>query len=452
MAAGEIKTIKPHLQVNGPLYDWLAAGDGVKRWNYAWGGAASAKSWTIADYLLAEKFCKEKNMGILCVRRSKPQVRKSCWRLIAKRLARLDEPFIQNKTELFYLSLDTGSRIYFDGVDDVLKLKSLEGINYIWVEEATELNHQEILQLNLRARAHNPYGINRIFLSFNPEDPEANEWLKDLTDAAMTGAVPDSTAFHVTFRDNPFLSEEECEQLERLVETDPEYNSIYNLGEWATPTLIIYSNWDRCEKLPGRYDQRLYGLDFGFSSDPCALVELRFVGNDVYCRELIYEKELTNPGLIARMRELQIDEDDFIIADSAEPKSIQEICDGGFNVFPCKKGPDSVRFGIRTVKKYRRHITLDSDNMLKEVKSYKWKPDKEGKPTRKPLAFRDHTMDAERYAISWWNERVEAGMGFVGESEPTVKGAEPEPQLTEKEMHDREEFWDDAGGNDDLWD
>lgn len=403
------------MKVAERAYKFLQAGKD-KRWNILYGGVSSSKSWAVAQYLLIEKLMKEKEIGVLALRKVRPALKDSCWRLMNYWIRKLNLSCQINRSDLL-IHFPNGNFIQFNGLDNVEKKKSLEGINYIWLEETTEFTHREFLQLNLRCRAQNSNGINQLYLSFNPIDPIGNEWLKDISDAGTYG---DQQVLMLNHNDNPFLSAEEHAQIEALADQDVEYDKIYRLGQWATPTNLIYSNWDTVEQMPERYDERVWGLDFGYSSNEAALVELRFVGDEIYEREHLYMTNLTNPQLIELLKEAIEIKTDMIVADCAEPKSIQEISNAGLNVHPCKKGADSVRHGINTVKSFHCHVTIDSTNLIREKKGYKWKVNKDDIPLPEPVPLRNHLMDAERYAIQKVRGKVEAGVSFVGVASENV--------------------------------
>lgn len=390
-----------------------------KRFVVMYGGSSSGKSHTVAQYLLIEKFWKIPHIGILVVRKTRPAVKTSCWKLMLDWLEKMGYPVKVNNSELL-IKNRIGSFIILDGLDDVAKKKSIEGINYIWIEEAagirsdSMITEHDYLLLDIICRAKQKEGrINQIFLSFNPVDPIGNEWLVNKTEG-RDADVEETAILKVNHKDNRFLSEHEHRRIESLINTDVEYDKIYRLGEWATPSHIIYTNWDIVDDWPQRYDERLWGLDFGYSSNPAALVELRRVGKDeVYECERLYRTGLTNPQLIRILDDI-IPKNEMVIADSAEPKSIQEIRNAGFMIQGCKKGADSVRFGIQAVRSFKTHIIAGSENMVKEKRGYKWKPDAQDKPTKVPLKYLDHLMDAERYAIMKIRTKIKAGLSLVG--------------------------------------
>lgn len=375
-----------------------------------YGGASSAKSWSMAAHIV-KLFFSQSGIGILVLRKTRPAVRKSCYRLIKHWLSVWGVPYRENKSEMM-IHAPNGSFIQFDGLDDVEKLKSIEGINYVWMEEATEFNYHDFLQLHIRCRAHNFHQRNQIFLTFNPVDPLSNKWLKDLTDQrpACTFLNAPCQILHCTHTDNLFLSEDEHVAIEALADADEEYNKIYRLGEWAIPTQIIFTNWNVVDEVP-LVDDYAYGLDFGYIH-PTVLVWVGINEHDVYLREIIYQTHTTNAELIDLMKEEKVGREDTIMADSAEPAYIQEIADAGFNVHPVVKaggqGDKSfVRTGIDRMKRLKLHITADSPNLKSEFETYKWKVRKDGEVLSEPVKFHDDGVDACRYVIGSLPEDAE---------------------------------------------
>ena len=392
------------LRANAKTFDFC--NETTARTNILYGGAGSGKSWSSAMHLLFERMMHEKDIRILVTRKTRPALKKSCW-LLVNDLLRL-APVAHTKN-LSDLTIGMGTNeMFFTSIDDPEKLKSFERINYVWAEEATELTYDDFMQLQLRCRGENSNGDNQLYFSFNPID-EMSFWKK------ITDNPPESTAVnHSTYKDNYHLDKAYVAELERLIDTDETYHKIYTLGLWATPENIIYSNWDIVDQMIEVCDERIWGLDFGYSSNETALVECRFKNDDVWEKEHLYETHLTNPELIGRIKEIMTDRTEKIIADSAEPKSIQELKNAGLNVFACKKGKDSIRHGIQAVKSFRTHLSSDSINLIKEKRNYKWKEDRNGKLVSPPVPakFKDHLMDAERYAISRIRTRVSAGLSF----------------------------------------
>ena len=348
-----------------------------------YGGAGSGKSYSTAIWLL-EKALKERNKRFLITRKTLPSLKVSCLQLFRELLSKYNLSYEFNKSEL-EMVINT-NQILFKSLDNADKIKSAE-FNYIWAEEATELTHQDYLQLRLRLRRKNDLN-NQIITTFNPIDQF--HWLK--TKVLDREKV---SSFQSNYKMNPFLSKEYIEQLEGLAEVDENYYRIYALGEWGVLKNLIYSNWDTVTVLPEDYDEIIYGLDFGYIN-PTVLVEIRLKENEAWVQELIYQSRLTNSDLIELLK-MKVDKNAQIYADSSEPQRIDEIYKAGFNIYPANK---DIKFGINKVKEYKLHILEDSTNTIKEIRSYKWREDKEGRILEEPVKFNDHAMDAMRYALA----------------------------------------------------
>ncbi len=351
----------------------------------SYGGAGSGKSYSTAQHIIL-RVLEERNKRILITRKTLPALRVSCLQLIKDLLNEYEIPYELNKSEL---DMQIGSnQILFKSLDNPEKIKSSE-FNYIWAEEATELTHQDYLQLRLRLRRKNELK-NQLIMTLNPIDQF--HWIRT---KVLDVPNEDVTSFQSNYKMNPFLSKEYIEQLENLKGIDENYYRIYALGEWGILQNLIYSNWDTVDKLPENYDQKIYGLDFGYIH-PTALIEVRIKENEVWARELIYQSHLTNSDLIENMKG-KVDKRTPIYADSAEPQRIEEIYQAGFNIYPSEK---NVKFGIDKVKQYKIHVLSDSINLIKEFRSYKWREDKDGKLLEEPVKFNDHSVDAIRYALA----------------------------------------------------
>jgi phage terminase large subunit len=208
------------------------------------------------------------------------------------------------------------------------------------------------------------------------------------------------------------LTYEDNEALPDTIRTDIELNRIkaqtsaywanwwkvYGLGQIGTLQGAIYGDFKLIDAIDASTMKFIaYGLDWGFSSDPTALVAVYRKGDDLYIHELLYHRGLTNNDIANKLKEFGITKAWEIVADSAEPKSIEEIYRLGFNIKPASKGPDSVRQGIDIVKRFNLHITKDSINLIKELRSYTWATDKDGKDTGVPIDAYNHACDAMRY-------------------------------------------------------
>lgn len=308
--------------------------------------------------------------------------------------------------------------------DQKSKLKSLANYNCVIIEEADEVAEEDFMQLDDSLRKANADII--VVLQLNP--PDKNHWIIkrwfNLIDSGIPGfykAVPkqgltDSIAVCTTYRENiANINPSSVINYERYKETNPDYyyNSICGYVSEGLRGRI-FKNWIPItsadfDALP--YPS-IYGLDFGFSNDPTALIEIKYHNEKVWLRELIYQTGLTNPMLSQRFEDLGLTYDDVIYADSAEPKSIQELCDLGWYVVPSEKGADSVIAGINQLLEKQVHYTEDSINIAFEHENYKWRLDKNKEPTNKPEDKNNHAMDGTRYGL--FTDTRQEFVGFAG--------------------------------------
>ena len=383
-----------NVQVNPKCYNFLR--NCKTRKCHLYGSAGSGKSWSVAQYLVIELMLKMSDIRIVVTRKTGPALTKSAWLLIQDLLKTYEIPYQKNSTERL---ITIGSNeMYFVALDDPEKLKSFEKINYVWAEEATELYYEDYVQLGLRCRGHNPHGQNLLIFSYNPVMKPYNGYLKKITDNCPEGC----SVLHTTYKDNAFLDKEYVAEIERLREEDETYWTIYGLGKWAAVQNVIYTNWDIIQPDDWPKDIRNvgYGLDFGYNA-PSALVQIGLKEFETWEKELIYERKLTNTQLIQRLEE-EIPRHlrgRIIVADCAEPDRIEEIQQAGFNIWPCSKGPHSVRIGIDRCKRITAHIHSKSINLIDEIEVYKWSEDATGKALDKPVDYHNHLMDARRYYL-----------------------------------------------------
>ena len=228
---------------------------------------------------------------------------------------------------------------------------------------------------------------NRMYLALNPS--EEFSWINQKLVHWDNVKVIKST-----YLDNPFLSPVYRKTLEDLKETDPELYQIYALGEYATLSNIIYKNYTIDRVFPKAFNDEFYGLDFGYNNET-ALIHIQSKDNELYLKEIIYQTHLTNRDLIDLMGELKIPKKIPIYADSAEPARIEEIYKAGYNIHQSDK---KVSDGIDTVKRYKLHLYTESANLIKEIRTYKWREDKNGNIMDEPVKWNDHLVDALRMA------------------------------------------------------
>lgn len=361
-----------------------------KRYIFLCGGAGSGKSVFQAQKEVIKTFGKNK---LMIIRKVKDTHKDSTFAEIKNIINQwsLSEYFDFTVSPLGIVNKLTGSSIIFRGMDDPEKIKSVQGINRIWIEEATELEEDDFNQLDLRLRGQKNMQIS---CTFNPINSE--HWLN--TKFWQLGNTDDVELLHTTYLDNRFVGDKFKTVIERLKNQNPTYYKIYALGEWGILEGLVF---EVQPIIVNDFEDNLicYGQDFGYTNDPTALVALHKYQDGILLDELIYRTGMTNQDIISSYKDLGVDKYANNWADSSEPKSIEEIYRSGYNIKPVKKGPDSIMFGIDTMKQHKLYISSRSVNGIKEFKSYVWNKDKAGKFVNKPIDFNNHFLDAARYAF-----------------------------------------------------
>lgn len=358
------------------------------------GGGGSGKSY-FAGQKLIYRMLKEQGQKILVTRKVDRTLRHSTFDLLKDvvNMYKCNELFTYNKTEMSITCNITGSQIIHKGLDDVEKIKSIQGLTSIWIEEATEISKQDFMQLDIRLRGE-MRSYKQIILSFNPID--ITHWLYAYFFSNPTERIRQNTSVvHTTYKDNPYLDAEYKDVLEGLIEQDENYYNIYALGNWGILTGLIYNTFPIIGKYPSSFEETIYGLDFGYNN-PTALIEVNIKDNELYINELLYQTKLTNSDLIDLLKDMKIAKYANIYADSAEPQRIEELCRAGYNVTSANK---SVKDGIDFVKRFKIYTNVKNINFNKENKAYSYKRDKNGDSIDEPIKMNDHCLDAMRYAI-----------------------------------------------------
>jgi len=288
-----------------------------------------------------------------------------------------------NKVEMVF-RMDNGSTIRFIGLDDTTgKLRGMKS-DYIFIDEVNTIDKSSFIQLDIRCEKY-------IMAAYNPEVTQ--DWWGFEYENKENGIM-----IHSTYRDNPFLDERIIKSIKELKKIDPEMYEIYSEGRIVEPREKIFVQPKTYTEEP-KYKYRYLGLDWGFSSDACAVVEVLNIDRQLYVKELFYKGQSTNEDLIYELQNLGIDRSVEIVADSSEPKSIEELRRAGFNIRGVKKGKGSVLWGISKVKQYEVLVHEDSLNLIHEFNNYKFKKDRTGRQTNQ-VTGDDHLLDALRYVVT----------------------------------------------------
>ena len=337
------------------------------------GGTRSGKTYAILQYLIVKAI--EENVIVTIVRKSIPVVKRSVMKDFIDILKSLN---IWNE-ENFNISDRTwtynNSIIQFVSTDDAAKLRGIKS-SILFIDEASEVDEESYFQLSIRT-------TNKIILAFNPTISPYH-WLRQMDDCDR---------FVTTYKDNPYIPKEMVRAIEELEIKSPKKWLIYGKGEYAPNDKAIFE-FDIVNDFDGEFVAA--GMDFGFSSDPNAIVYVYKNGNDIILEEKLYEKGMVTNDIINHLQSLNLGRNE-IWCDSAEPRLIEEIYRAGFNAKPVTKGKDSIRFGIQTLQNYNIKIYKPSQNLINEMYAYQWATDKYGYTTDTPEGGLDHLIDAARY-------------------------------------------------------
>lgn len=368
------------------------------------GSAGSGKSRFAAQKEIAFSFNSERrSRKTLIVRKVATTLKDSVYAELKTVIYewKLQDCFEILKSPLQIVNKITGLTFVFIGLDDVEKVKSISGVDRIWIEEATELeSRNELDQLRLRLRGFENV---QITLSYNPIDE--HHWLN--TDIHQHRPV-NHFILKTTYRDNGKLLAKDPhygDSIERLKETNPNYYQVYGLGNWGKVLEgLIYSEYEIIPEFPkdeqGRDDIQFYGLDFGFS-DPTALTAMHvrdgFPKRNLITKEIIYESGLDGVDLVKRFDALGVRKDVKMIADSARPEMISALKRAGYKCQPCEKGAGSVLTGINRIRAYNFQIAAGSKNAMKEIQNYQ-KKEIHGRWIEEPAPNQiEHFLDSVRY-------------------------------------------------------
>lgn len=361
------------------------------------GGAGSGKSFGAVQKIIlkAIKFTRK----VLIIRKFQNTIRHSIWSLVIKHLKALR---IYGRCRIRYtdfeIELPNGSIFIFKGMDDEEKVKSIDGITDIVIEEATEISENEFTQLNLRLRADAP--LLQIYLMFNPVSKK--NWVYPYF---FENKPPENCKIiKTTYLDNRFLSEEYRQELENLKNRNPAYYRIYCLGEFATLDKLVFPvHEDRI--IPKEEVANLEfwaGLDFGYVNDPSALVwgYISPKTRQIYTTGEYVQKGLTNDEIAKIIIDLGLKKE-RIYADCAERKSIDEIKRYGIKIEPAEKGKDSVIHGIQWMHQHDLIVDTRCIKTIEELENYTWKKDKKtNEYYNEPVDTYNHTIDAIRYGLN----------------------------------------------------
>lgn len=378
------------------------------------GGARSGKTLLICEEILC-RAVKYPGSRHLVARLRFSHAKRSLWLDTFPTLFKLEKlprQYLDPSEADHYFRLPNGSEIWIDGLDDKDRVEKILGREYatIFLNEISQISYPTVLLLMTRLAQNIPGCPLKMFHDLNPVGRSfwAFKLFKQGLDP-ITGEKSQHAGDYATCRLNPEDNRQNLPPgyIENILNRLPEHKRRrFKLGEWGDPEGVIFNSWEVIDEIPDevrRHSRHSMGLDFGFSVDPAAWVDLWWIGEDLYVDELLYETELTNQALAVAMKKEK--SETLTYADSAEPKSIQELRLAGIAVRPAAKGPDSVRNGIDWLLSQNIHVTKRSINVQNELENYTWKTNREERALPDPIDDFNHAMDAIRYGCEPWIRR-----------------------------------------------
>jgi len=302
------------------------------------------------------------------------------------------------------ITLSNGSSIIFKGADDPEKLKGLSSVSIVLMDEANEFSEADFETIDQSIRGAHYHSI---YLCHNPIPKSASDlfWFeKQFRIESKPGKIlryyDEALGAYVSSLRTTYVHNEHCpdhvkKRLEGYKETNPALYKLWALGQYAELQGVILDNWDVVQTVPDGIKSLGYGLDFGFSQDPAALVQLWLHNDDLYIKGLVYSTGLSNRELYDKMISAGVGKNDIIVADSAEPKSIDELYRLGYRgIRGAKKRANYKADMANNLKSYRIHLVDGDVNLKREFSTWSWEKDKTGKDLPRPADGNDHYIDA----------------------------------------------------------
>jgi phage terminase large subunit len=352
-----------------------------KRVRIVRGGTSSSKTFSIIPMLITYAV-QNKGIEISIVAESIPHLRRGAIRDFLKIMDMVgmykDDNW--NKSSLTY-KFTNGSFIEFFSADQPDKLRGARR-DVLFVNECNNIDWESYYQMAIRTRKF-------IYLDYNPV---AEFWV----DTELVGE-PDSEMVVLTYKDNEALDASIVKEIEKAREKAKtsaywaNWFKVYGLGEIGSLEGLVFSNWKTIDTIPDEARLLGYGLDFGYSVDPTAIVAVYQYNEEIILDEICYRNGMLNSD-IAKIMPDEV----MVYADSAEPKSIDDIRRYGKKIKGVTKGKDSINYGIQIMQGFNFLVTNRSTNLIKELRGYIWDKDKRGNLTGAPSGVR-HQIDATRY-------------------------------------------------------
>ena len=351
------------------------------------GGTSAGKTFGILPILI--DMVAREPLEISVVAESVPHLKRGAFKDFQKIMVAINRWHLVtwNKTDKKCV-FPNGGYIEFFSADDDSKLRGARR-DVLYMNECNNMTFKAYTELASRTKKE-------VFLDWNPTN---SFWFhKELMNDE------DVDFLIVNYKDNegcPQSAIDFIEKAQAKAKTSKYWENWYNvygLGMIGNLEGVVFNNWETIDTLPPEAKYLGSGMDFGFTNDPSTLVDVYRYNGCILLDEIIYRTGLLNRDLIKLIK--QDGKDRYIIADSAEPKSIQEIRVGGVRIKGATKGRDSIMHGISLIQEHDILVTKRSANIINELQNYQWQTDKEGETINKPSDSFNHSIDAIRYICS----------------------------------------------------
>lgn len=374
------------------------------------GGRGSAKSYNASTFV--ERLTFEKGHKILYSRYTMSSASISVIPEFSEKIEAdgTQKYFKINKSDI--RNKRSKSSVMFRGIrtssgNQTAKLKSIQGLTTFVCDEAEEWVKEadfDKLVLSIRQK-----GVqNRVIIIMNPSDVNHfiyNKYIKNTHRIEVIDGVeveisthPSVLHIHTTYLDNiQYLGDNFLKEVETMKIENPEKYAHVVIGKWAsTAEGVIFKKFGIVKEFPAWCKKVAIGLDFGYTNDPTAAIKCGVIDNALYLDELFFETHLLSGDIINKLKPYK---DLSVISDSADPRLIKEIKNGGVKIYPVEKGAGSIKAGIDKMLEMEIYVTERSYNLIEEFRHYTWDKDKNGKYINEPIDKFNHGMDAARYFV-----------------------------------------------------
>lgn len=383
------------------------------RYRVCKGSRASKKSKTTALFFIYSMM-KYPGANLLVIRKVYRTLKDSCFTDLKWAINRLqvNDYWDIKESPLEMVYIPTGQKILFRGLDDPLKVTSITvetgNLCWAWLEEAYEINKEQdfnMLDESIRGKIEGPL-YKQITLTLNPWNER--HWIKKRFFDVKDENVMAKTTNYMC---NEWLDESDKKLFEDMKKNNPRRYQVAGLGEWGIVEGLVYENWEEKEFDVNEISKRkgvksAFGLDFGYTNDPsaffCGLIDV--ANKEIYVFDEIYKNAMKNRQIAEEIIRKGYGKEK-IVADSQEPKSIDELYDLGLKgIRKSRKGRDSINNGVQYIQDYKIIIHPRCVNFITEISNYMWDKDKFDNPVNKPVDDFNHLMDAMRYALESYSK------------------------------------------------